>query len=148
MKYIFPILLIVLSSFQCLSQINDKKIMLLVSTKYYSETCAHVAFRVYDNIIEIDNYYDSETEKFNPTKTVDLKSEPIIETIYKTHTKDLKNNEKEINATNCDYIAQIRIKINEDGVETEIEWNGIQNCYPETMKNIVENLEKLFSKYK
>jgi hypothetical protein len=100
--------------------------MLLVSTKYYSETCAHVAFRVYDNIIEIDNYYDSETEKFNPTKTVDLKSEPIIETIYKTHTKDLKNNEKEINATNCDYIAQIRIKINEDGVETEIEWNGIQ----------------------
>jgi hypothetical protein len=148
MKSLITILLTGLFGLQGFSQKASDKSVLLISTKYYDGKCEYVAFQVTDEKIEIDNCYNLKTSKFNSKKTIEIDKEPTIKTIFEKSTEELKNYEKEINATNCDYIAPIYIIVTEEGKETKIEWKGIQNCYPESMKVTIEELEKVFEKYK
>jgi len=148
MKLLITILLSALISLQGISQNTSNKSVLLISTKYYDGKCEYVAFKVTDNKIDIDNCYDLKNQKFNTTKTIHINKEPTIKTIFEKSTADLKNYEEEINATNCDYIVPITIIVTEEGKETKIEWKGIQNCYPESIEVTIEDLEKLFKKYK
>ncbi|AWA31163.1 hypothetical protein HYN48_14265 [Flavobacterium magnum] len=128
---------------------QNQREILLVSTSFYNQKCKNVAFRVNQKQIQIDNCYDSETNEFNITTTIDIKSEKVVQQIYKMSTEDLKYYESQIDSTkNCDAIKPIKIFVFERGVKTEIEWSGIQNCYPKSVKKIVESLEQLFIKYK
>jgi hypothetical protein len=148
MKLTISILLIGLFYCQEFGQVSNAKTMILISTKYYSEKCSYVAFRISEDKIEIDNCYNSVSGNFNPTKIIELDSEPIVERIFKMSSKDMKKYEEIIDATNCDYIAPIILKVKEGENETIIKWKGIQNCYPELIKETVEELGKLFEKYK
>ena len=148
MKLIFGILFSFIISIQAFSQDRNDKSMLLISTKYHGEKCEYVAFRVSNRKIEIDRCYDLNSEKFNPTETIDLLEETFIRKVYRKSTEELIKYEQEINATNCDYIAPITIVISENDKNTKIEWKGIRNCYPKSMKILIEGLEKTFGKYK
>ena len=148
MKLIITILLAGLFSFNVFGQKADSKSMLMVSTKYYGAKCEYVAFLVTVDKIEIDNCYNLKTSKFNSIKTIEINTELTINTIFEKSTEELQNYEKEINETNCDYIAPIYIIVTQKGQETKIEWKGIHNCYPESMKTTIEELEKVFNKYK
>lgn len=129
-------------------QNSDSKIMLLISTRYWSDQCQHVAFRISEGKIEIDNCFISDSAVFNSRIAVDLDSEPTLRKIFETPTVELTEYEKKINATNCDFVHPIFIVISEGGVETKVEWKGVRNCYPEPLKATVEELEKIFEKYK
>jgi hypothetical protein len=148
MKLLITILLTGLISLQGFSQKISNKSILLISTRYYGDKCEFVAFKVTDNKIEIDNCYDVKNQNFNSTKTIDIDKEPAIKTIFEKSTADLEKYEEEINETNCDYIVPIYIIVTKEGKETKIEWKGIQNCYPKRMKATIEELEKVFEKYK
>ncbi len=148
MKSLITFFLIGLITSQGFYQNTSKKSILLISTKYYDGKCEYVAFQVTKKKIEIDNCYDFNTRKFNSTRTIDIDEEPTLKAIYKKSTQDLKNYEKEINRTKCDYITPIYIIVNEKGEETKIEWKGIQNCYPKAMKVTIEELEKVFNHYR
>ena len=122
--------------------------MILISTKYNNNQCEYVAFRVTNRKIEIDNCYNIDSDKFNSIKTINLLDETFIRKAYKKSTEELTGYEKEINATNCDYLAPITILISENGKDTKIELKSIRNCYPKSMKVLIEGLEKTFDKYK
>ncbi len=126
---------------------TETKTILLISTNY-SGLCSHVAFRVTLNKIEIDSCYDSNLGIFKSLTTIDLNAEPILKKIFETTTLDLKKFEEQINASKCDFINPIILKIKEREVETIIEWKGIQNCYPKSMRKEIVELEKLFEKYR
>ena len=148
MKFMIPFIAW-LFSLSVFSQSGKQKEMLLVSTVYYGQKCEHVAFRVTPKKIEIDNCYNSETNEFKTSKTIDVQSERVIQVIYKMSIQDLKYYQKQIEAVkDCDTIKPIKIRVNEKGITTEIEWNGITNCYPQSVRKVVESLELLFIKYK
>ena len=130
------------------SQVRNDKSMILISTKYNNNQCKYVAFRVTSRKIEIDNCYDIDLGKFNSIKTVNLLDEKFISRVYRKSTDKLIEYEKEISATNCDYLAPITILISENGKDTKIELKSIRNCYPKSMKVLIEGLEKTFEKYK
>ncbi|MBV7268690.1 hypothetical protein [Winogradskyella luteola] len=149
MKLIFGILFSFIISIQVFCQDGNDKSMLLISTKYHGEKCEYVAFRVSNRKINIDRCYDLNSEKFNPTETIDLLDETFIRKIYRKSTKELLAYENEINEINyCDYMAPITILISENDKNTKIELKGIRNCHPKSMKVLIEGLEKTFEKYK
>lgn len=146
MRFFITILLTGLS-FLSFSQ-NFNKNVLLISTWFYNSKCEHVAFWVTEVKVEIYHCYNLKAFNFKLFKTIDLRKEPVIKTIFEKSTKELLDYEKEINATHCDYITPIIIFVEENGERTKIEWKGVNNCYPESMRVIVQGLEKVFEKYK
>lgn len=148
MKFIIPII-VLLFSVSAFSQSGKQREILLVSTEYYNQKCEHVAFKISQRQIEVDNCYNMDTKVFNATKTIDIKSERVLLAIYKMSLKDLKYYQNEINAVHdCDTIKPITIIVSEKGIKTTMEWKGIKNCYPLSVRKVVESLESLFIKYK
>lgn len=148
MKLIFGILFSLILSLQVFCQDRNDKSMLLVSTKYSNEQCEHIAFHVTNRKIEIDNCYDLNSGNFNSIKTIDILDETFIRKVYRKSTEELKDYEKEINAINCDHLAPMIILISENGIDTKIEWKSIRNCYPKSIRVLIEGLENTFEKYK
>ncbi|WP_375561758.1 hypothetical protein ACE193_04180 [Bernardetia sp. OM2101] len=132
---------------------SDNRSLTIISGEYSSTDCKHIAFRISNEKIEIDTCYNFESNIFNTTKIVELNNEPIIKKNYNTSTEKLKSYEAEIDstiyATPCDYLLfPISIIITEKEKETTVEWKRTGNCYHKEIREKIEELEKIFDKYK
>ncbi|MBA4153668.1 hypothetical protein [Flavobacterium sp.] len=147
MKNILLYLVLIFSIFTYSQKKKDKEI-LLISTQYYGQKCQYVAFKLSTKQVEIDNCYNSATG-FNVTKIIPLKSESVLQTIYKMSTSTLKDYQKRIDSVkNCDTLSPIKVRVNENETLTNIKWKSLPNCYPQSVRNVIKPLEDLFVKYK
>jgi hypothetical protein len=147
MKNTILVIVLIFSLFTY-SQKKSAKEILLVSRKYHGQKCEYVAFKLSTRQIEIDNCYNSE-KGFNATNTIDIKSERVLQTIYKMSTQTLKYYQNQIDSIrDCDSLSPIKIIVNENEISTYIEWKSYPNCYPQSVRNILNPLEDLFVKYK
>ncbi|WP_291722780.1 hypothetical protein [Bernardetia sp.] len=135
------------------SEYSDNRSIIIVSGEYSNRDCKRIAFRISNEKIEIDTCYNFENNIFNTTKIVELNDELIVKKISNIPTEKLKSYQAEIDstiyATPCDYLLfPISIIITEEEKETTVEWKRTGNCCRQEIREKIEELEKVFDKYK
>jgi hypothetical protein len=148
MKLFSFFLLLFLLPFITSAQNLKTKTLLIISPYTSTSSCKRVALKVSDSKIEIDDCYDVKSKKFNCKKSISLTNEKLIVKIYNMTGAKLKQHEKDINATNCDYGFPINFVITENGKTSTIEWRDVKKCYPKSAKKIAKPLLKLLNKYR
>ena len=142
----FSILIILLfSSLINLAQNNQVTIVLSTSVDSY------MAIRSASDELIIDDNFNLKDLEFSEKYREQLSNYPSISEIFNKTLTELKTIEKVINEQKfCDYLNPIIAIHQSDSELTKIEWNRIENCYPEIamiVGQINVELERLAKKY-
>lgn len=140
-------LILIILIFFSLSVSAQNEVVIILSTSVDN----YIAVKSSSNELVIDDNFNLENLKFSEKYREPLSKFPSLAEISSKTLTELKNIEKVINEQEfCDYLFPI-IAIHQTDTEiTRIEWNRIENCYPETA-SIVEqinlDLQRLAKKY-
>lgn len=126
---------------------TNNKTIIVIGQKYghkIPEGCLMTAFKIINDIVQIDTCYDLTSNNFSVDKSESIKTNQLYTDIIKQTNSKWRQIESDIENSNCDYLGSLIIKISEID-KTEIFSLKQNTCYPEYAKKIMGNLEKYFT---
>ena len=108
--------------------------------------CPNKALRIESKFTFVDTCYNTKTNALSIDKKVSTTKTELYGKLYKFTFADWKQIEDKLNSiTNCDMITPLTIIIKQGALIKKYNLARISNCYPESIKEIMESLEKEFN---
>jgi hypothetical protein len=132
-------------SFKGISQQNSSRSILIINNASFRD-CPNKAMRIESKFTFIDKCYNTKTNTLSIDKKASTLKTELYTKLYKFTFANWKQIEDKLNSVpNCDKVTPLIIIIKQGELIKKYTLARISNCYPESIKEIMESLEKEFN---
>ena len=135
-------------TFVSLLSFGQKK-LIIIGNKWADSICSAKAIMMTNDAVKIDKCYADNKQKFAGIKSEPLSVDryyPYLFNITMSEWETIQNTLDKI--VNCDYGIPIKIEFTENNTRRTFFLKRFTNCYPESVRHIMESLESYFNNLK